>query len=92
MEKGFNKFTEGIAWLQIAASPTLIGVIIGVVIGMAGNPGLGIVVGLLGLIVGIVWASRVSKREGASQFMSGIMATPELDEKETDESKGHSSK
>ncbi|WP_343632932.1 hypothetical protein [Fluviicola sp.] len=86
MGKGFNKFTEGIAWLQIAASPTLIGVIIGVIIGLAGNAGLGIVVGLLGLVIGIVWAMRVSKEEGTSQFMSRTMATPELDEKESGES------
>jgi membrane associated rhomboid family serine protease len=82
MGDGFNKFTEGIAWLQIAASPTLTGVIIGFVIGLAGNTGLGIVVGLFGLIIGILWALRVSKKEGTNHFMSRTMATPELDEKE----------
>lgn len=87
MGDGFNKFTEGIAWLQIAASPTLIGAIVGVVIGLAGNVGLGMVVGLLGLTIGILWALRVSKKEGTNRFMSRTMATPELDGKEPDQKK-----
>lgn len=82
MGKGFEKFTEGIAWIQIVLSPTLIGIIAGIFVGLAGSPGFGIVIGLLGLVVGIFLAIRVSRKEGASQFVSRIMATPELDEKE----------
>lgn len=82
MEKGFNKLIEGIAWLQIAASPTLIGAVLGILVGLAGSTGLGIVIGLTGLIIGVLWAMRVSKKEGTVRFMSRTMATPELDEKD----------
>ncbi|TSJ47937.1 hypothetical protein [Fluviicola chungangensis] len=84
MQKGFNKLTEGIAWLQIVASPTLIGVVLGILAGLAGNGGLGIVIGVTGLIIGVLWATRVSKKEGAVRFISRAMATPELDGEESD--------
>lgn len=84
MKNGFDKFTEGIAWLQIAASPALIGAVIGIVVGVTVNAGLGIVIGLFGLTIGILWATRVSRKEGASWFMSRIIATPELDKKKSE--------
>ena len=87
MGKGFEKFTEGIAWIQIALSPTLIGIIAGIFVGVAGSPGFGIVMGLLGLTIGVLWAMRVSRKEGTSHFISRSMATPELNEKELDKQK-----
>lgn len=87
MQKGFKKLTEGIAWLQVAASPTLIGAVLGILVGLAGSTGLGIIIGLTGLIIGVLWATRVSKKEGTVRFMSRTMATPELDEKEPDSTK-----
>lgn len=41
---------------------------------------------LAGLVIGIVWAVKVSRKEGASHFMSRIMATPELDKKREEDS------
>jgi hypothetical protein len=72
-------------WLQIVASPLLIGAIIGVIIYVT-NPGsttlfIGIVITTIGLIIGIVWATRVSKKEGASRFISKIIETPDIDDK-----------
>jgi hypothetical protein len=82
MQKGFQKIIEGIAWLQIAASPLLIGALVGLIVGITINAGLGIIIGLIGLVIGISWATRVSKKEGTSHYMSRIIATPELDGKD----------
>lgn len=81
MQRGFQKIIEAIAWLQITLSPLLIGTFIGIVVGITISVGLGIVIGMIGLVIGVSWATRISKREGASHYMSRIMATPELDEK-----------
>jgi hypothetical protein len=82
--KPFHLFTEILGWLQIAASPLLAGLLIGfvVVLAMPGNTGLVIagVLALAGLITGIIWAGRVWRNRGTVNFMSRIMATPELDE------------
>ncbi len=81
----FLKFiTEAIGWLQIVASPFLIGLGIGAVIYFS-KPDttrliLGISIATLGLIVGIIIATRIWKKKGTVNFMSRITATPELDE------------
>jgi len=79
----FDFLTELISWFQIMLSPFLVGFIAGVIVYFY-NPGkTNLVVGLLltglGLAVGIIWATKVSKRRGATQFMARTMATPELD-------------
>lgn len=79
----FEFMTGAIGWLQIVASPLLIGLIVGAIIYFS-NPTttrlvLGISVATLGLIIGIIWATKQWKRKGTIWFMSGIMATPELD-------------
>jgi hypothetical protein len=43
---------------------------------------LGTSVTLIGLIVGIIWATKVWKKKGTVHFMSRVMATPELDKKD----------
>lgn len=85
MSKGFHFFTELISGIQIVLSPLLISIVIGGIV-YASNPStsslvIAIVIGLLGLAVGIIWAVSVSKKEGTSHFMSRTMASPELDEK-----------
>ncbi len=84
MQNGFQKIIDGIAWLQIAASPLFIGALIGIIVGITIDVSLGIVIGVIGLIIGIIWAVRVSKKEGTSNFMSHIIATPELDFKNSE--------
>ena len=81
----FEYLVEIIGWIQIMASPFIIGLLIGVVIYFS-RPGkltmiIGIVVTLAGLCIGIMWATRVWRKKGTVQFMSGIMATPELENK-----------
>jgi hypothetical protein len=79
-------FTEVIGWLQIAVSPLIIGLGIGAFVYLS-NPTttrlvIGCVIAALGLVVGIVFATRVWKKKGTVKFMSGVMATPELDKEE----------
>jgi uncharacterized membrane protein YqaE (UPF0057 family) len=86
MYKTFEWITEAWGWLQIVASPFLIGLSLGTVVYLA-NPNattllLSILLTVLGLIIGIVWATRVWRKTGTIWFLSRIMATPELDDPE----------
>lgn len=79
----FELITESIGWLQIVASPLLTGLIVGAIIYFP-NPTitklvLGIIVSTLGLIIGVIWATKQWKGKGTVWLMSRIMATPELD-------------
>lgn len=90
MTKFFEKITELIGWLQIAASPFLVGLIIGAVVYLSnqtrGNLMIGIVIALIGLVIGIILANRVYKsKKGTVWFLSRTIATPEPDRKEDDE-------
>jgi hypothetical protein len=86
----FGNFTEIVGWIQIAASPFLIGLIIGAVIYFL-NPKrstmiVGISISAIGLGIGAIWATRVWKHTGTIHFMSRIVSTPELDKKNEDPS------
>lgn len=86
----FELITEVIGWLQIAASPLLIGLVSGAIIYLT-DPSLtrliaGIAVATAGMIAGIVWANKQWRGKGTIWFMSRIMATPDLD-KPDEESK-----
>jgi hypothetical protein len=78
---------ETISWLQIAVSPFLIGLGFGVFFYFKYPTKSGLIIGLiftlLGLLIGIVWASKIKKTKGTTAFMSQLMATPELDHKKT---------
>ena len=99
MFKVFEFITEVIGWLQIATSPFLIGVGVGALVYFS-NPSstrliLGILIALTGLIVGIVWATKIWKKKGTIWFMSRVIAFPELskasneeDEIKSEEKKG----
>ena len=79
---------EVIAWLQIAASPFLAGLIIGGIVYLAKRDTVGLTIGIIiasiGLVVGMVWATKVWRRKGTVNFMSRLMGTPELDRKESE--------
>lgn len=85
----FDLLTELVGWLQIFASPFLTGLIIGAIIYFLKPDTSGfiiaILIAILGLVTGIVWATRVWRKKGTDHFMSRIMATPELDKNEDPE-------
>jgi hypothetical protein len=79
----FEYATEVIGWLQIVASPLLGGLLIAALIYFS-NPTIlrlliAIGIALIGLIVGIVFATRIWKKQGTMHFLSRVSATPELD-------------
>lgn len=85
----FEFFTEYLGWLQITASPFLLGLISAVIVYFSSPGPITLVAGvgltLLGLLVGIIWATRVWKRRGTIWFMSRLSASPELDAPEKTE-------
>ena len=95
MHRVFEYMMEIIGWLQIVASPLLIGLGIAAFIYFP-NPTetrmiIAIIVAVLGLVIGIVWANRIWKTKGTMWFVSQISATPDLDNltgKETEKNKG----
>lgn len=42
---------------------------------------LAIIISILGLIIGIIWATKIWIKEGTHSFMSKIYASPDLDKK-----------
>lgn len=87
--KIFELITEIIGWIKIMLSPTLVGIILGAIIfGKLRNTTglvLGIIVAAIGLVVGIIWATRIFRsKKGTISFLSRIDATPELDNHDPD--------
>ena len=91
----FDYLGESIGWIQIVASPLLVGIIVGgivyLLIGNTAGVILGIVVAIIGLIIGIVLANKIWKKKGTIHFISRVNASPELDnlESESTEDKQH---
>ncbi len=79
----FGNIIEIIGWLQIFASPFLIGVITAAFIYFPkpSTPRLviAIIVAMTGLIAGIKWATSVWRKKGTIRFLSQVIATPEPD-------------
>lgn len=78
-------FIEVFYWIRIVASPLLIGIGIGILI-YSTNPNIigmttGIIVSCIGLLLGILWATKVWRKTGTSNFISKINASPELNKK-----------
>lgn len=88
MTKVLEYLTKSIAWLQIAISPFILGAIAGLFIYAYRTDTYGLImagiVTLIGLIIGIIWATRVWKRRGTIEFISKVNASPELDNKQTE--------
>jgi len=81
-------FTEVVGWLQIVAFPLSIGLLVGACIYFS-NPSterlvIGSVIVITGLITGIVFATRVWKKQGTMHFVSRVTASPELDNADED--------
>lgn len=79
----FYFLIELIGWFQIMLSPLLLGSFIGLII-YASYPSkygfiIGVITSLLGLIIGVIWATKEWNNKGTQWFMSRIMASPDLD-------------
>jgi hypothetical protein len=65
---------EIFAWLSIAISPSILGCGLGALCYFS-NPGtlslvFAVLLGLIGIVLGIVWATRISRTRGALRFMT----------------------
>ena len=88
-KSAFEYFFEIIGWLQIVASPLSAGLIIGAIIYFS-KPNrttliIAIVIATIGLIIGVIWATKIWRKKGTMHFMSRIMATPEIEKKDEDQ-------
>ena len=84
----FDSITEIFGFIQIAASPTAIALIISFLVVKSRPDAVGyIIAGIItiaGLLIGILWALKVSKTKGTVNFMSKVSSTSELDDKDTE--------
>lgn len=91
MSKIFEFITELAAGIQIVLSPTIIGFIIGVVVYIYIPNAFGLLIGifltLVGLVLGIIIATRAWKKKGTVHLISRVSATPELDDLDETENK-----
>lgn len=81
--KFFDEISEIVGWLQIVVSATILSFLVGCVIyiclqGAAGLV-LGIAIVILGMFLGVTFATRKYKTTGTIDLLSKVSATPELD-------------
>jgi hypothetical protein len=95
MFKFISFLVELINWIRIVSSPTLIGLFVGGVFYYFFQNPMGkvlwVICAIIGCILGIIWASRIWRKQGTTTFISKIIATPDLDhidQKESREKKG----
>lgn len=85
----FELITELIGWVSIAISPLLIGSLLGLLIYIFKTDRIGLILAILaagsGLITGIVWASRIWKKEGTIQFLSRLISSEQMQQPEEDD-------
>ena len=81
----FDRVFHWMAWLRIVISPTLAFAFIGAFVFLYFRGDLGIVLWilttLLGVVLGVLWANRISRTMSPVYFMSQVIASPELDDK-----------
>lgn len=86
MSRVFETIIDLIQWIKIVLSPLLISGLIGVLVYLSNPNSTGIflfaLIVFVGLIIGIIWATRVWKKHGTNNYMSRVMASPDLDGKE----------
>jgi len=85
----FELLMEILGWIQIVASPLLIGLIIGAVIYFPKPGGTKLIIALFiaatGLLIGVIWATRDWKKNGTIHFISKISATTEPGKNDKDQ-------
>ena len=83
MTKILEFITELKGWFQIVLSPFLIGLVIGAIIYFNKQDMIGLFIGIavvaLGLIIGIIMATKIWKKKGTMEFLSRVDASPDLD-------------
>lgn len=82
---------EALSWLKIVASPTLLGLVLGFLFYLFKPDLVGVIFGALiavvGLIIGIVLGTNISKKMGATEFNARIDASPDFDQMKEEKQK-----
>jgi ABC-type transport system involved in cytochrome c biogenesis permease subunit len=83
-KKNFFEFmTEFFGWIEIVISTTLLSGMLGFLIYLSKRNTLTLILGIaiatLGLIFGIIYATKIWKKRGTVDFISRVSASPELD-------------
>jgi hypothetical protein len=83
MFKLINLLIESINWLRIVIFPTFLGVLLGGCFYWFFQDNTGkiiwIISSIIGFVFGIIWASRIWIRQGTTNYMAKLNATPEFD-------------
>lgn len=80
----FEIIIDAISWLKIVASPTIFGVVIGFIVYKTleeSNRGALLFgfISAIGLILGIIWANKIAKKHGTTNYLSKVDASPDID-------------
>ena len=81
--ENFHVLINAIYWLWLIIVPTGVFGLVGYVFYEKNKENLPycILLTLIGLVLGVLWAERVRKKHGLSDYFSRIMATPDLDKR-----------
>ena len=83
MYTSLEKATEIIGWIQIVISVTLVGIGLGAIVYALFENQLGfisaIIIVVICLIYGVIFATKKMKTTGTIRFLSRISSTPEFD-------------
>ena len=93
MNRIFEIIIEFVGWIQIVLSSILLGIIFGFIVYCIFPTIFGMICGILilciGIVAGIVLATKKHKTTGTIDFLSKVSATPELDDlNKTEDDKG----
>jgi hypothetical protein len=76
---------HALLWLAIAVSPTIVGLIIGFFLKAGDLFNLTVVsCGLIGFIIGGLWAERIRRTIGLAAFLGRLTGMPELKDRDKD--------
>ncbi len=74
---------EVFGWFKIVASPLIVSCIIGGLIYLKWKNTIALIVCsfviLIGLVIGIVWATKIWRKHGTTNFLSKLNASPDSD-------------
>jgi disulfide bond formation protein DsbB len=79
----FDYFIEFLGWLQFVASPLVISLVIAGFVYFP-NPSnsrliISALIVLIGLIVGIIWATSVWRTKGTNHYLTTLSSSPDFD-------------
>lgn len=91
--KFIEKVLEIIAWVQIILFPIFISLILAGLIFYFIPSSFGIICAVFivftGLVIGVVYANKIHKKEGTVNHMGKLLRTPELEENHKDKDNSH---